>query len=709
MTTGRDGHRHSRRGGLRLGATALRQTRIRPPRGGQPVVKEAAALLGLLALLGMILGWLGTQPPARVSFELGAEPNGVLLDGFYGVEQRPGGSYRWARPHAWLSVPVDGPAQYRVTLVMQDTATAPSDRLVNVRVNGEPAPPAVLTTTPRAYSFLFTAEPGWGVTRDLGRLEVTLDTGGYAPPGDNRQLGPLVSRVTVEPGGAGSPWRPNLLLPNLLLLAGVYASLRLTGASAIVAGLAGACFVGGFGALAVMMPATARLLGYAAVNSSAGFMGTLAALAALPVVARLPEYWERRRRGRSSGFRARQAAPAAQTTSGATAARPAHSLAREGLLWSLGLFVALRVAFSLLGYVVTTLVRPLPPCDFERTARLWTAYPPLHENGAAFHLLGVWQRWDACWYEHIAVSGYLLGESSTAFFPLYPLLMRVAGWLFGGDPTAGGLFVSSAAFVVAGVGLYRLVGSDFDRETARRALVYLALFPVSFFLFAPFTEALFLACAVWALGSARRGEWRVAAVAALLAGLTRTQGSLLLFPLAWEVARQWRGDHVASNRPPKWAGVVPLLPVLALVAFTLYGKLVAGASPFQAQASWRYTLHAPWTVVQLSWNYLRARGDAIEAFNLACFAGAVGILALGARRIPASYTLFTAPQLILIGTRASLSPLMSTSRFVLVLFPLFVILALGANQRPWRHHWLAGSVLLLVILTAAFVTAKFVA
>lgn len=688
-------------GGRRRG----RPRRARAAPGVQRWASDAALLVALLCILAGILLALAARQPARVWFALGAEPTGVLLDGFYGAERATGAPYRWAKPRAAISVPIDGPALYRVTLVMQDAPSAPSQREVGIRVNGEPMSPIALSSAPRDYTLLYRIKPQWGTTRDLTRLEVTLSTTAFVPPGDNRSLGPLVASMRVEPVAAPGPWRPDVLLPNALLLAVLYLALRFAGASTTLTALTAAAFVSGLGLLALVLPVTALLLAYEAVNYTWGFAGTLVALAVLPVIARFPGPEERHSSPREPGSASGGSAACDYDTK---ATRP-RLLTREGLLWSVGVFAVLRVGFSLVALGLATFTRLPPPCDFERTAGLWAALPPLHERGAAFRWLGVWQRWDACWYAHIATSGYLPGESSTAFFPLYPLLARLAGGLVGGGPTLGGLLVSSLAFIAAGVGIYRLVGTDFGRGTARRALVYLAIFPVSFFFFAPFTEALFFASAVWSLGAARRGQWALAATAGLLAGLTRAQGSLLFLPVAWEVARQWRSGGVTGGKHPKWAILAPLAPPLGLIAFALYGNVVVGASPFQAQATWRYTLHAPWTVVQLSWHYLRARGDAIEAFNLACFASAALILARGARRLPASYTLYAAPQLLVIGTRVNFSPLMATSRYVLVLFPLFVILALGAGAHAWRPRWMIGSVLLLLVFVTAFITGTFVA
>jgi hypothetical protein len=45
------------------------------------------------------------------------------------------------------------------------------------------------------------------------------------------------------------------------------------------------------------------------------------------------------------------------------------------------------------------------PC-FQFGFDAWPDKPALVERGLAFQTLGVWQRWDGCWYLRIATHGY---------------------------------------------------------------------------------------------------------------------------------------------------------------------------------------------------------------------------------------------------------------------------------------------------------------
>src|SRR3954471_677636 len=63
-------------------------------------------------------------------------------------------------------------------------------------------------------------------------------------------------------------------------------------------------------------------------------------------------------------------------------------------------------------------------------------------------LAGPAARWDSAWYLDIAVNGYGASHGNPAFFPLYPLVVRIGGWLVG-SPLVAGSLISGACLVVA--------------------------------------------------------------------------------------------------------------------------------------------------------------------------------------------------------------------------------------------------------------------
>lgn len=383
---------------------------------------------------------------------------------------------------------------------------------------------------------------------------------------------------------------------------------------------------------------------------------------------------------------------------------------------AVGLFFALRIGLSLLGALIATR-GGWGPCHFEEALNGWQTMPELLREGPAFPLAGIWERWDACWYMKIATFGYEPGERSVAFFPLFPGAVRAVGSVTALPYPVAGLLVSGAAYVAAMAGLLRLVAATHGLRIARWTMRYLSLFPAAFFLFAPFSEALFLAAAVWCLVFARARQWTPAIVLATLAGLTRAQGLLLVLPLAWETwlaAREIRAEGGLRTLPvlrrQALSVVATIAPALAFAGYALAAGALTGETPYDAQSLWGGTqFHPPWEVAAASASWALERGDGIQALNLAALLGAAALLVAGARRLPLTYSLYAWPPLLLIATRIQPTPLTSTTRYLVVLFPVFIVAAL-LTERAWlRQAWLVVSALLLGVLATLFLQGDFVA
>lgn len=379
-----------------------------------------------------------------------------------------------------------------------------------------------------------------------------------------------------------------------------------------------------------------------------------------------------------------------------------------------GLFVALRIGLSLLGAFLAT--RGLPsPCHFEEALNGWQTLPELLRDGPAFPLAGIWERWDACWYMKIATYGYEPGERSVAFFPLFPAAVRLVGTITALPYPVAGMIVSGGSYVAAVAGLMRLVGASHGERIGRRTALLLSIFPSAFFLLAPFSEALFLATSVWSIVLARQRRWPLAILCAALAGLTRPQGLLLAVPIAWEAVVAFREARRADGARVAWtpvglSGLAALAPIAAFVGFGLVARSITGETPYDAQSLWGGTeFHPPWAVVAASTGWIIERGDALQALNLITLIGAALLLVIGARRMPVVYSLYAWPPLLLIATRIQPTPLTSTTRYVLVIFPIFVVAALLTEHRWVRALWIVLSLIGLGWLTAQFVQGDFVA
>jgi hypothetical protein len=416
----------------------------------------------------------------------------------------------------------------------------------------------------------------------------------------------------------------------------------------------------------------------------------------------------------------------AESSAVATLGRPNM---RAVALMAAGLWAVSRVALALFTY--TTLL--LRPGGSGQTA---TSFPAL---------ASAWLQWDAKWYVRIAQDGYF-SEQSTAFFPLYHLLVRAAGALLGGHYLAAALLLSNLGALGAFIGLALLAAHEFGSgRTAPYAVTVLAAYPLAFFLAAPYTEGPFIALAAFTLYFARMGKFRAAATCAFFATLLRLSGLILLAPLIWEYGGQlgwwtnwrsaetWRARARRIFNPRAWtwrwtggvfnvAFVVGAIPV-ALALYMLFLGVRFGDPLLFLHAEQRYWNHAPpgapitpgspaptgiatpnGLLAFLTPSYEQAR-SLVDLAPLALFLILTIVLA---RRQPVMYTLYMAGLLALI--LASPRPdrlgyFVSAGRYLCAALPIFFWLGHWSETRPWLYLLLTSAGFMLqATLATVFLT-----
>ncbi len=336
-------------------------------------------------------------------------------------------------------------------------------------------------------------------------------------------------------------------------------------------------------------------------------------------------------------------------------------------------------------------------------------------------------RWDATWYLAITLDGYV-EPSRTAFFPLYPLLVRIAGLpgaAVGDDRIAyllAGIAVSLAAFAAALYVVRRLAELDLGEPAARATTWLVALFPTAFAFSAIYTESVFLALSAGSFYAGRLGRWRWAGVAGLLAAATRSTGVLLVVPLAilW-----WRGAPRAPATSPGCArsGRLRRLPGPWGSPTEVRGRRSALRTP--GIATWqclgrRLTAHGrigrapPLASARVTTSTSLADGDpyvvaARDLGGLAFLGFTVVALISVFRRLPLAYGASA-----LLAVAAPLSspvgpePLASFPRYLAVVYPSRCRSARGRRRRVERPAAVVSG-LLMVGLTVPFAVWEWVA
>jgi hypothetical protein len=372
------------------------------------------------------------------------------------------------------------------------------------------------------------------------------------------------------------------------------------------------------------------------------------------------------------------------------------------------------VRFCLLAFMIGRLVVGILaglgwqlPHETPEPATLWAPQPPSHAWYAAFTGL---EHYDASWYLQLASHGYRDGDPSSAYFPLYPGLVHGVGWLCGGRWLLGAYLVGHAALLVALVLLYRLTARELSERTARWTVVLLLASPVAFFLYAPYSEPLFLALSLACLTWLREGRWVHAAGAALLASSTRSTGVVL----GAAMVAQALSDHGFRLRRPDLRPVAlklaaSLTALAGTIAYLLYwsargswdAPLTAQRDAFQREPAW------PWVSLvhglEIARDTLRYPGWLITNVEVVLTLVGIGLGVVAVPRFPGPYKALTLASLIMPLTLARpFSPLTSVPRYYLVVFPLFWALAEVTRRPAVRAAVLSTSTCLLVLLTLLF-------
>jgi hypothetical protein len=369
---------------------------------------------------------------------------------------------------------------------------------------------------------------------------------------------------------------------------------------------------------------------------------------------------------------------------------------RNGLLFVLLVYAASRLFYLGAGALFASVV---PVARFQRI----TADVP-------FGTMNLWSHWDGEHYVALAAGGYLQPPDnvSPAFFPLYPLLIRTSAGLFGGpiSPPAlsvWGVLVSLLVLPFALYFVYKIAESGWGERAAQAAVLTLALFPTSFFFNAAYTESLFLALSAGSLWALRvRRDLFLACLLAGLATATRNVGVFLLVPLAYEWLRN------ASEY--RWRVAYLALAPSGLFAYAAYLWWRFG-DPFlfyTEQSRWGREATGP---LDSLLSALSRGGESLgRLFSPRLWADPSLLLVAGLRVLPpdlSAYAFLLILPPTLFGTPQG--PLMGLPRYVLVAFPLFVVLGVLLEERRLLGVWLTSSATASLVLCALFVTWRFVA
>lgn len=358
------------------------------------------------------------------------------------------------------------------------------------------------------------------------------------------------------------------------------------------------------------------------------------------------------------------------------------------IMWLLGM--------KLLFALVILLDLMLLPGLFNWSSFLGNFHWPQTIDSSWNHVL---KTWDTNHYLFVSEVGYQPGRMSNAMFPLWPYVMRVGHFLFGGYLLSG-LVLSNLFSLIAMFLFYRLVAARYDQGAAQRALILLLAFPGSLYYYLPYTESLFLLLTVLFFLALEKKRFVLAALVAFCCGLTKAMGIFLFLPFSYQLWCSWRkgelpiAGFLLSPAPIAGYGSVTVILYYATGSTTAYydalSRYITQASVYNLLKPLKFAAH--YVDVTFGHSLFNSPFDRVWFIFVV-----VGLSFLF--RMDKLFFIYALPMGIFPAVTASF---VSYTRYVAVIFPLFIVFGV-LSARPGRRRLYWGTVLTMAVIQVFFI------
>jgi hypothetical protein len=338
-------------------------------------------------------------------------------------------------------------------------------------------------------------------------------------------------------------------------------------------------------------------------------------------------------------------------------------------------------------------------------------------------LPGIWIQWDAGWYRSIVLYGYAANPESMAFFPLYPLTIKIVTDITGWFEELSAVMVAWVSYLAALLLMYRLARLIRDEHGfALTTILHMMLFPTAFFFLAGYAESMFVAFTI--LGT----YLYIRKPAQAWLGSISIGLSASVRPLGWVAGIIYLVEFIRVrdfSAKPVFAFAINSLVIIsgtALYFYYLYTLTGSWTTYIDAHASWQVHWQWPWLSlirsIELIFADTLADNWFLYALNIFDFGFGLYVLTLTAVAIRWSlrgefhwslslYMLITV--LITFSRFGFQGPLDDMARWALILFPSYLILSTLTYRKPFlQRSTLMISAIALLFLTGWWCTGRWV-
>lgn len=306
--------------------------------------------------------------------------------------------------------------------------------------------------------------------------------------------------------------------------------------------------------------------------------------------------------------------------------------------------------------------------------------------------------WDGVYYLQIAEFGYLK-NSDYAFFPIYPIFIKFVS-LFTGSYLFSGVLVSIVSLIISLIFFEKLTSKEGIR-ISKKVVLFLLFFPTSFYFLAVYSESTFLMFTVLSFYFLKQEKFFLTTIFASLAIGTKILGLGLIAALIY---------YTLSSKKKSNKKYLLLLSPLGLLIYSIYLFYQTG-NPFYfviSEQSWQRNLAIPGISI---WNgFLDIFSHGINNKNIYVLqdiifcAFGLGFILRSFRFLPKTYSIYSLTAILI---PLFTSTLLSIPRFLIVIFPIFIMIGLVKNQY-FQIFYQTFSVLLLSFYIVLFINGYWV-
>jgi len=306
--------------------------------------------------------------------------------------------------------------------------------------------------------------------------------------------------------------------------------------------------------------------------------------------------------------------------------------------------------------------------------------------------LWTFANFDGVHYIRIAQDGYEQ-EFTQAFFPFYPILIKLFSYITFDNFLFSSLVLSNVAFLAGLILFYRMVCKIYDKKIAAWSAAFVLTFPTSFYFGSAYSESLFFLLIISYFYLIYKKRIILASLVGAFASATRLIGIFLIF----------------SRKPKlKISNILPILIIpTGLLSYMLYLTLVF-KNPFyfiSAQQVFGQERSVQGIVLlpQIFWRYFKiiTTTSGVPLMNasleLISTVFALALLIFAYKKVKREWLVFSLLAVLLPTLSGTL---VSMPRYILVAFPIYVVLAQIRST-------LTKVVLLSIFLTALAVLTLF--